>query len=933
MTDSSVERQERITYGLPGGMSADELFDQRYQLFGSIGEGGVGTLYKARENELDRIVAIKVLQTGLMGDEESEARFLREGKILSSLKHKNIVVFYRFGVWRRHAYIAMEFLEGITLRTLIDRVQTLPATAALDVSVQACDALTVAHNNGIVHRDLKPSNIMLVGSSCAQGTDAEINVGQVKIVDFGLSRITTDGAYHDQRLTRTGTLIGTVYYMSPEQCLGRQVDARSDIYSLACVLYEMLTGEPPFISDNPIGLMHLHVSEPALPLAQKCPSKVFPTGLQEVVFKAMAKEPESRYQSMAQFQADLSLVLQNKGSEIPLEPVGSLNMRPRQRRLLIPVVVSFSVFLALLALVSALKAGMPIETTPVRKALSRIMPPYSSLGHLSRPERIDFCNRWLEKYGSQDNLQTAAAHYYLHRDLLAQSGGVETPAVVSHRSVAEAIYSKQIDQWKQQSSPNTGTVFIEDLERLVELELEGGESNRIIKLLVELKTKYGSKLTPFESVMIVDQICQLSRLQRNQVDEEHWLREYNRLARQQFGHDAQLNRTRALLQLATNLSARKNKGAESVYREALDSWKQSSALLEDNSRRTKAFFDQARRLFVHFLDVDNLTAAAEVASASDLTGTTEYSDVSRSMKAVVKARRNDMKGAREDFAGVLKHLPGAATKPQSWFSLSLMANYLGTCVSQSEFTATVGEMIKQVPARSVISPLYALTLFLVEQNQIASAQALLKTAPVLMRHCDVQSLLQMQNYFLAMGALMFRTGLKDCAEEYYSKLIARADALTVDNCSFRTNCYISMANGTAGTASVANQALNMARLTLKQALDEHVYDKSDERVIALRSEFLASEALIKVGQGDLAAAMKLADQAEAVLGEHARALPYLCGQIELLRSIIYNQRGDHVKAKSHVESASQLNNRGRTLGQGFAFDFIAPLTPPPSESD
>lgn len=224
--------------------SPGTIIDERYEIIEPIGEGGMGSVFRARELELDRTIAIKFLQLSMSGDEVSCSRFLREGKILSALVHKNILACYRYGLWQgRVPYIAMEFLAGKSLRSVLKENTRLPWQQVIEIALPVCDAMQTAHQNGIIHRDLKPDNIVLIDDAA-----------KVKVLDFGLARIivVTEGEL-SQHLTHTGALVGSVHYMSPEQCSGKRADARCDIYSLGCILYELLVGAPPWRRTTRLG--------------------------------------------------------------------------------------------------------------------------------------------------------------------------------------------------------------------------------------------------------------------------------------------------------------------------------------------------------------------------------------------------------------------------------------------------------------------------------------------------------------------------------------------------------------------------------------------------------------------------------------------------------------------------------------------------------
>lgn len=276
------------------------IIDDRYRVLELIGLGGMGVVYRAVDVELQREVAVKVLHSNFP-DEETSQRFKREGKIASDLEHPNIVQFFRYGYVEDCPYIAMEHLSGESLRDVLDREHVLEAQRTLEIAVQVCRAMQHAHQEKVIHRDLKPSNVMLLQSPVRDF---------VKVVDFGLARVLELDA--SQGLTQTGSILGTAQYMSPEQCQGLSAGAPADIYSLGCIIFEALTGRPPFEAETPVGLIHKHVCEPVPALNIVAPETRFPDGLQQVLSKALSKEPSRRYTSMALFESDLGQVMDGK---------------------------------------------------------------------------------------------------------------------------------------------------------------------------------------------------------------------------------------------------------------------------------------------------------------------------------------------------------------------------------------------------------------------------------------------------------------------------------------------------------------------------------------------------------------------------------------------------------------------------------------------
>lgn len=290
-----------MSFVLPEGT----VIDERFEILSLVGKGGIGTVYKAKQAGIERVVAIKFLQDSIVDDEENQERFKREGLALSLLRHPGIPIFYQFGFWLdRMPYIAMEFLEGKNLKSEILHNGRIPWQRSLLIAKQIASAMEHAHSKGIVHRDLKAENIVLLASEPEQSA--------VRVFDFGLARFSSS-ENPQKTLTETGLLIGSVNYMSPEQCRGAKADHRSDIYSLACIMFEMLTGQLPFQADLPIGIINKHISEPVPGMTQ---SLSLPAGLEATIRKGMSKNAAGRHQSMTELISCLELIEQGRGNEI-----------------------------------------------------------------------------------------------------------------------------------------------------------------------------------------------------------------------------------------------------------------------------------------------------------------------------------------------------------------------------------------------------------------------------------------------------------------------------------------------------------------------------------------------------------------------------------------------------------------------------------------
>ncbi|HUQ60685.1 Stk1 family PASTA domain-containing Ser/Thr kinase [Lentzea sp.] len=285
-------------------MSTPRLLSNRYELGETLGYGGMSEVHKGRDVRLGRDVAIKVLRADLARDAQFQERFRREAQNSAALNHPAIVAVYDTGETQTEygplPYIVMEFVDGRTLRDIVKTQGPLSGKRAMEVMADVSAALDFSHRHGIVHRDVKPANVMITKS------------GAVKVMDFGIARALHDG---QAAVTQTAAVIGTAQYLSPEQARGESVDARSDVYAAGCVLFELLTGEPPFTGDSPVAVAYQHVREDPKAPSQLNP-KVSPQ-LDAIVLKAMSKGPANRYQSAAEMRADLVRVLSGQRPSAP----------------------------------------------------------------------------------------------------------------------------------------------------------------------------------------------------------------------------------------------------------------------------------------------------------------------------------------------------------------------------------------------------------------------------------------------------------------------------------------------------------------------------------------------------------------------------------------------------------------------------------------
>lgn len=287
-----------------------------FKIVSKIGQGGMGIVYRGVDLNLDRPVAIKILPPESQGQEESTARFLREAKTASKLQHPAITTIYEFGTKDNFRYLVMEYIEGQTLRSMLNK-GPLPLRQALDIAIQAADALALASEKDIIHRDIKSENIMVTER------------GQVKILDFGLAKMVerkTAGTGKDTFQTGFGLVMGTVTYMSPEQALGADLDPRTDIYSLGVVLYEMISGRLPFVGDNASVVLAKVLNQPPPPLNASAVD--LPLSLQLLVARCLEKNRDDRYWSGKELLADLKKVKQEVEAQSDLSGTVLLQRTP-----------------------------------------------------------------------------------------------------------------------------------------------------------------------------------------------------------------------------------------------------------------------------------------------------------------------------------------------------------------------------------------------------------------------------------------------------------------------------------------------------------------------------------------------------------------------------------------------------------------------------
>lgn len=286
-----------LSEGIEDGR-AHAVFSDRYTIESVLGIGGMSTVYRAKQKLLDRTVAIKLLDRELAKKPDSVKRFLQEARTISQFDHENLISVHDFGISPDgQPFIVMDYIEGRTLEQVINQEGPLEIGRSLYLFLAAATGIAFAHDAGIIHRDIKPGNLMI--TSDKSGTE------YVKLLDFGLAKLKQSPEGYVEKLTQGDLIIGTVDYMSPEHCQGLELDARTDVYSFGCVMYETVSGIEPFGSDNLLQTIQNQINKQPKPFNQIHPGLKVPDSMQHVIFKALEKDRTKRYQSMDELKDDL----------------------------------------------------------------------------------------------------------------------------------------------------------------------------------------------------------------------------------------------------------------------------------------------------------------------------------------------------------------------------------------------------------------------------------------------------------------------------------------------------------------------------------------------------------------------------------------------------------------------------------------------------
>ncbi|PWT92526.1 MAG: hypothetical protein C5B55_06275 [Blastocatellia bacterium] len=346
-TNDRVTRQTDDQTGPPLDPRIGLTLDSKYQLIECLGEGAMGSVYRARRLHIGDDVAVKLMSPDLIRHQGAIERFRREARAAAMIRHPNIVSIHDFSD-ADEAYIVMELVNGESLRKILERENRLSVQRAVVLMCDICAGVGAAHRKGLLHRDLKPDNVIVTSPIDGRET--------AKVVDFGLAKVRE--AADVSALTQTGALVGTLYYMSPEQCRAESLDARADVYSLGAMLYEMLSGQPPFLADTAVGLITKHLTETPQPFSEHL---LIPPALSRVCLRALAKNREERQADAIKFAEELQAATSNTANADFVTPHLSVTLNQKSHTPWGWIAAGFGVFVlasVLIALGVAIKLGV-----------------------------------------------------------------------------------------------------------------------------------------------------------------------------------------------------------------------------------------------------------------------------------------------------------------------------------------------------------------------------------------------------------------------------------------------------------------------------------------------------------------------------------------------------------------------------------------------
>ena len=381
----------------------------RYRVLSLLGTGGMGVVYRVNQIFLDKELALKTIDKRHISD-VTIRRFQQEARVVCAINHPNIISVHDFGLLDEETpFLVMEVVNGDTLNERLKKTGPMALEEAIPAFVQVCFGLAYAHEQGIVHRDMKPSNIMLL-SGQASGN------ATVKILDFGIAKLSQHEGGEIQALTRTGEIFGSPLYMSPEQCAGQRVDHRSDIYSLGCVLFESLTGTPPFVGENALATMMQHTSSSPPTLKEASLGKEFPPELEKILASALAKSPQSRYQNLGLMAHDLGAL--RRGEPITGKPSAS-TAQTHAKTISLPNKTFYALLLGT-ALLSAAIAGISVDQ--LDRAHNVSAPPFETVTPPKQPAALRQNSR--QTFKANDGTEYIVFRFAQDQDLGNFSTGV-----------------------------------------------------------------------------------------------------------------------------------------------------------------------------------------------------------------------------------------------------------------------------------------------------------------------------------------------------------------------------------------------------------------------------------------------------------------------------------------------------------------------------
>ncbi len=460
--DSIVLKDLSLTPSLiAAGSSAEQISKVgTYHFIEMLGQGGMGSVYKVRDTSNDQLYALKILRREFANDQNAVKRFELEAKAAQRLPHPHLGQIFEDGFTEDgQPYLLMEYVEGENLESILRRDGKIDAKNALEIFVQISDAVGFAHQRRIVHRDLKPSNIILTATKTEKSF--------VKVVDFGIAKVLCKPETNTEILTQSGDVFGTPLYMSPEQCRGAQLDARSDIYSLGCLMYETLTGRPPFTGDSAVMIFVGHLQEKPSPLLKTNKTLSIPSGLNWVVMHCLEKDPDRRYQSMDELTKDLESIL---AEETPM------NVRKPQlmaaAKLLLAGVLTFAVWIAVEAqlrlqasqtksvLVSEQKVRTDLQLPEITKVPTQNLPALSVSEIQRRTKETDRLEQFFKTHpGYYDRgLRNELRHLYGENELKL----MEQNDIILQHDIQDPYTMHCLVWWKDEKDPYQAIHYLED---------------------------------------------------------------------------------------------------------------------------------------------------------------------------------------------------------------------------------------------------------------------------------------------------------------------------------------------------------------------------------------------------------------------------------------------------------------------------------------